>query len=75
VSTVDASGIAVAHHLGTPATPIVNTALLGAFVRASGIGSIETLLQFIGSEMTKQVEVNRRVARAAYDLVCGIAKE
>lgn len=35
VATVDASGIAVHHGLGSTTTPIVNTAILGAFARAS----------------------------------------
>jgi len=75
VFTVDASGIAIAHGLGTSATPIVNTALLGAFARVSGLGSIEILLQFIEREMKKKVDANKRVAVAANLAVCGVVKE
>jgi Pyruvate/2-oxoacid:ferredoxin oxidoreductase gamma subunit len=75
VFTVDASGIAVAHGLGTRATPIVNTALLGAFMRASALGSIDILLRFIESQMTKKVDVNKQVAMAAYQAVRGIEEE
>ena len=69
VFTVDASGIALQYGLGTTATPIVNTALLGAFVSASGLGSIEILTQFIDSNMKKLVDANKRAAIAAYRTV------
>lgn len=75
VFTVDASGIAVAHGLGTRATPIVNTALLGAFARVSGLGSIDILVAFIGSEMKKKIDANKQVAIAAHAAVSGIEKE
>lgn len=75
VYTVDASGIAVANGLGSKATPIVNTALLGAFVRVSGFGSLDILLQFIETKMKKKIDENKRVAIAAHTTVRGIAKE
>ncbi|HEY9585874.1 MAG TPA: 2-oxoacid:acceptor oxidoreductase family protein [Candidatus Paceibacterota bacterium] len=72
VFTVDASRIAVASGLGTETTPIVNTALMGAFARVSGLGSLEVLLQFIGDEMQKKIEANQKVASMAYDAVHGV---
>ncbi len=42
-AAVDATRIAVAHGLGSPTLPIVNTAMLGALVRATGVVSMEAL--------------------------------
>lgn len=69
VSTVDANRIALAHGLGTRGTPIVNTALLGAFVRVSGLGSIATLVDFIGREIRKKTEANKAAAQEAFEAV------
>ncbi len=69
VSTVDANAIALAHGLGTRGMPIVNTALLGAFVRASGLGSIGILAEFIGREIKKKTEANKATAQEAFDAV------
>lgn len=44
IAAVDASGIAVHHGLGSPTTPIVNTAILGAFARASSEGPVAVSL-------------------------------
>ncbi len=69
VATVDANAIALEHGLGTRGTPIVNTALLGAFVRASGLGTIEKLVEFIAREIKKKTEANKVVARRSFELV------
>mgnify|MGYP001583959126 CR=1 FL=1 len=73
--TVNADSIALAHGLGTEAMPIVNTVLLGAFVRASGLTTLETLLQFIGEEVHKKTEANKRAATDAYNTVHTSTKE
>lgn len=69
VSTVDADGIALSHGLGTAALPVVNTALLGAFARASGLCSLETLLAFIEEVMRKKTDANKLAATEAYRMV------
>lgn len=69
VATVDANAIALAEGLGTRGTPIVNTALLGAFVRASGLGTIEKLVEFITREISKKTEANKVVARRSFELI------
>jgi pyruvate ferredoxin oxidoreductase gamma subunit/2-oxoisovalerate ferredoxin oxidoreductase gamma subunit len=43
VATVDANSIAARHKIGTPTSPIVNTAMVGAFARATGFVSLKSL--------------------------------
>jgi 2-oxoacid:acceptor oxidoreductase gamma subunit (pyruvate/2-ketoisovalerate family) len=59
VATVDASKIALTHGLGTAAQPVVNTAILGAFVRATDIVTLEDLLTAIEYEVPVKAEENR----------------
>jgi len=47
VSTVDAARIALHHGLGSPTLPIVNTAVLGAFARVSGLVSLDAVREAI----------------------------
>lgn len=66
VAWVDASRIAVEHGLGTPAVPIVNTAMIGAVARVLGLGFEDVTaaldaLHFGGA--------NLAAARAAFDAV------
>lgn len=65
VATVDATGIALAHGLGTRATPIVNTCLLGALARAAGIVRLESVLKAIERHVPAKREENRDAAKAA----------
>lgn len=65
VATVDATGIALANGLGTRATPIVNTCLLGALARASGIVRLESVLAAIERHVPAKRDENRLAARAA----------
>ena len=74
VATVDASAIALRHGLGTAAQPVVNTAILGAFVRATGIVELDDLLGAIDHEVPVKTEENRAAAEEAYrEVVCGVA--
>lgn len=66
---VDAAGIAVAHRLGSPSNPIVNTAILGAFARATGLVGIAAVEEAIAETVPAKKEENRRAAREAYDRV------
>jgi 2-oxoacid:acceptor oxidoreductase gamma subunit (pyruvate/2-ketoisovalerate family) len=43
IATVDASNIALKHHLIREGKPIVNTTMLGAFARASSLVSLEAM--------------------------------
>jgi 2-oxoacid:acceptor oxidoreductase gamma subunit (pyruvate/2-ketoisovalerate family) len=69
VFVVDAAGIAVAHRLGSPSNPIVNTAILGAFARATGLVGIAAVEEAIAETVPAKKEENRRAAREAYDSV------
>jgi pyruvate ferredoxin oxidoreductase gamma subunit/2-oxoisovalerate ferredoxin oxidoreductase gamma subunit len=73
VSTVDATGIALEHGLGSKAAPIVNTAILGAYIKAAekvggegkiGIGS---LLEAIKENVPAKPEENVEAAKEAYE--------
>lgn len=69
VATVDASAIALGHGLGSAAQPVVNTAILGAFVRATGIVELADLLRAIEHEVPQKAYENCRAAEDAYDEV------
>ena len=67
VATVDASAIALAHGLGSTAQPVVNTAILGAFVRATGIVTLDDLLTAIDHEVPNKSTENQAAAVEAHD--------
>lgn len=69
VATVDASAIAVAHQLGTRTNPIVNTAILGAFARVTGLVSLEAITEAIAEGVPIRPQENIAAAREAYDRV------
>jgi len=69
VATVNASSIAVAHRLGTSTAPIVNTAILGAFSRITGIVSLDSLAQAIRKAMPFKPEDNVAAAQEAFEKV------
>ncbi len=62
VATVDATDIAL-RELGTP---ITNTAILGALVRATGIVSLETLAEIIKQRFRQHAEKNISAVRRAF---------
>ena len=61
-ATVDASRIALAHGLGSATMPVVNTVVLGAFARATGIISLEALTSAIEKYVPAKPEQNREAA-------------
>ncbi len=65
VATVDASGIARRHGLGSMNQPIVNTAILGAFAAFSGIVSLDSVCRAIESDVPFKPADNVAAARAA----------
>ncbi len=69
VATVDASGIARRHKLGSRTEPIVNTAMLGAYARISGIVGIEALAETIRESIPGKGKENEAAAREAYEKV------
>ena len=61
-ATVDASRIALAHGLGSKTMPVVNTVVLGAFARATGLISIDALTAAIKKYVPAKPEQNREGA-------------
>ena len=68
VVTIDATGIAVKHKLGTLAAPIVNTAIAGAVVKVLGLCREDSMLQAIREGVPLRPEDNAAAAKEAYDL-------
>jgi len=67
IFTVDASDIAVQHGLGTEVAPIVNTAILGAVSKATGIVKIDTLADVILKHAPAKNKANSEAAEQAFD--------
>jgi len=66
VATVDASSIAIKYKLGPKSAPIVNTAILGAFARTTGIVSLEALAEAVREAVPIKPEENVAATREAY---------
>ncbi len=69
LASVDAARIAVDHHLGSPTLPIVNTAILGALARVTGIVSLDALERAIAAAVPRKPQENRAAARAGFEEV------
>ncbi|MCD6451745.1 MAG: 2-oxoacid:acceptor oxidoreductase family protein [Acidobacteria bacterium] len=69
VATVDASGIAVRNHLGSRTNPIVNTAILGAFAKITGLVGLRALTQSVKEEVPFDPEGNVKAVEEAYNRV------
>ncbi|MBC8278726.1 MAG: 2-oxoacid:acceptor oxidoreductase family protein [FCB group bacterium] len=65
--TVNASKIALDHKLGSMTQPIVNTAILGAFAKITGLVSIESVIEAIVGDIPVKPEENAAAAREAYE--------
>ena len=66
-AAVDAASIAAGLGLGTVSSPIVNTAILGAFARFSGIVKLETLTEVVGELIEKKTNNNIEAMKLSYD--------
>ncbi|UCD92377.1 MAG: pyruvate ferredoxin oxidoreductase subunit gamma [Methanobacteriota archaeon] len=69
IATVDATGIAIEHKLGSRTAPIVNSAILGAFSKASGIVNIDSIVSSILEKAPAKREENAAAAKDAYEKV------
>jgi 2-oxoacid:acceptor oxidoreductase gamma subunit (pyruvate/2-ketoisovalerate family) len=69
VATVDANTIAVKHRLGPRNAPIVNTAILGAFARITGIVSLEAVAKAVRNAVPTKPDQNVAATREAYEAV------
>ena len=68
-AAVDANQIAVAHHLGSPTMPIVNTVMLGALAAATGVVSMSALDRAIDEFVPAKRAENRAAAADGYHAV------
>ncbi len=69
VATVDARSIAIDKGLGSRNAPIVNTAILGAFAKATGVVSIEAVEEAVLENAPAKPEKNAEASREAYEQV------
>jgi 2-oxoacid:acceptor oxidoreductase gamma subunit (pyruvate/2-ketoisovalerate family) len=69
VAIVDAGAIAVRHALGSPTAPVVNTAILGAFSKVTGMVTIGSVIRAIRENVPDKREENVAAAREAYSKV------
>ncbi len=68
VYTFDGTGIALRHGLLVAGLPVVNTTMLGAFARATGLVKLETVQRVIMEKWPGKVgERNAEGAKEAYD--------
>jgi len=69
VATVDANAIAIKYRLGPRTAPIVNTAILGAFARVTGIVKLDTVVKAVRDAVPVKRDDNAAAAREAYEAV------
>ena len=69
VMTVDAKSIALKYKLGSRVAPIINTAILGAFAKASRVVKIESVVESIKEKAPAKKEENANAAKEAYENV------
>jgi len=66
---VDATAIALEFGLGSTAQPLVNTAMLGAFARASGDLKLDNLIKAVQNKIPYELEKNISAVKKAYESV------
>lgn len=69
IATVDATQIALAHGLGSPTLPIVNTAMLGAIAKASGIVPLSAVERAVERFVPAKATENRLAAQDGFATV------
>lgn len=72
-AAVDAADIAARHGLGTRSMPIVNTAILGAFAKFSGIVGIDAIVEAIREGVPIKQDENAAAALEAYEAVDAVS--
>jgi Pyruvate/2-oxoacid:ferredoxin oxidoreductase gamma subunit len=69
IATVDATSVAIRNSLGSRTNPIVNTAILGAFSKVSGLVGVDSIALSIREEVPGKKNENAKAAREAYEEV------
>jgi len=67
VVTVNATGIAVKHKLGTLAAPIVNTSIVGAVVKLLKLTKLESVLEAVREGVPIKPKENAAAAKEAFE--------
>jgi pyruvate ferredoxin oxidoreductase gamma subunit/2-oxoisovalerate ferredoxin oxidoreductase gamma subunit len=67
VATVDANRIATENGLGTATAPVVNTVILGAFSKATGLVGLKAVLEGIKEYVPSKPEANAAAAQVAFE--------
>ena len=67
VATVDANRIAAESRLGTTTAPVVNTVILGAFSKISGLVGLKAVIDGIKEYVPSKPEANAAAAKAAFE--------
>lgn len=68
IAVVDATSIAVSKKLGSEKAPIVNTTILGAIVKATGLLKLESVFDAIKKEIEQKTADNLAACAEAYNL-------
>ncbi|MBN2415746.1 2-oxoacid:acceptor oxidoreductase family protein [bacterium] len=71
VFTVDCSTIALEYGLGTASAPIVNTAILGAVAKATGLVGIDSITEAIKEKIPVKKEANAEAAAKTFEQLRG----
>jgi len=69
VFTVGCSVIALKYGLGSKSAPIVNTAIIGAEAKATGLVSIESIMDAIKERIPSKKEENAAAAKETFELL------
>ena len=69
LATIPATDIAIKHRLGSKAAPIVNSSILGAFSKISGVVGIDSLIEAVKNNVPIKIDENAAAAKEAYDSV------
>jgi 2-oxoacid:acceptor oxidoreductase gamma subunit (pyruvate/2-ketoisovalerate family) len=69
VATIDATGIAIKYKLGPKTAPIVNTAVLGSFIRVSELAHLENIYKSIPEYVPVKIDDNIKATGEAYEMV------
>ncbi len=72
LAAIDATAIALAHGLGSKATPITNTAVLGALAKVSGIVSLDAVCRAVERFVPAKPQDNVAAVRDAFDRVVSL---
>lgn len=69
LATVDATAIAIKYRLGAKTAPIVNTAILGAFIKITNLTSLNHIIDKIKEYVPVKIEENIQATKDAYEMV------